>query len=142
MNTNKGWIGVDLDGTLARYEGWQGSGHIGEPLTPMVEQVKAWLAAGEDVRIFTARVGPQKDVNETIRARSAIEAWCETQFGKALPITATKDFSMKALCDDRACQMVPNTGESLADVIRRVLLAISEGRTEEVTADLATLMQA
>ena len=27
-----GWIGVDLDGTLARYDGWRGIDHIGEPM--------------------------------------------------------------------------------------------------------------
>ena len=41
---SEGWIGVDLDGTLAEYLGWQGMGHIGEPIAPMVERVKAWLA--------------------------------------------------------------------------------------------------
>lgn len=40
---SEGWIGVDLDGTLAEYLGWQGMGHIGEPIAPMVERVKAWL---------------------------------------------------------------------------------------------------
>ncbi len=26
-----GWIDVDLDGTLAQYDGWKGVAHIGEP---------------------------------------------------------------------------------------------------------------
>ena len=38
-----GWIGVDLDGTLAHYEGWQGETHIGAPISAMVERVKRWL---------------------------------------------------------------------------------------------------
>jgi hypothetical protein len=29
-----GWIGVDLDGTLAHYDGWKGIDHIGEPIKP------------------------------------------------------------------------------------------------------------
>ena len=33
MNEDKAWIGVDLDGTLARYDGWKGIEHIGEPIT-------------------------------------------------------------------------------------------------------------
>ncbi len=37
-NSNSGWIGVDLDGTLAHYEGWNGANHIGEPLAPMLER--------------------------------------------------------------------------------------------------------
>ena len=47
---------MDLDGTLAHYEGWNGVNHIGAPLAPMVERVKKWLAAGKTVKIFTARM--------------------------------------------------------------------------------------
>ena len=36
-----GWIGVDLDGTLAEYHGWKGSEHIGPPIPLMVERVKS-----------------------------------------------------------------------------------------------------
>jgi hypothetical protein len=53
---NQGWIGVDLDGTLAYYDHWRGAEHIGEPIPAMLERVKRWLADGKDVRIFTARV--------------------------------------------------------------------------------------
>ncbi|WP_342221598.1 hypothetical protein [Candidatus Fukatsuia endosymbiont of Tuberolachnus salignus] len=28
---------------------------LGRPLTPMVQRIKAWLSAGNEVRIFTAR---------------------------------------------------------------------------------------
>ena len=111
MSTNfKGWIGVDLYGTLAVYEGWRGAGHIGEPVVPMVTRVLRWLTAGEDVRIFTARVGPQKDVNDAIRAREGIDAWCLKHLGQTLPITATKDYAMRELWDDRCVQVEPNTG--------------------------------
>ena len=34
-----GWIGVDLDGTLAHYGGWIGPDHIGDPIAPMVERI-------------------------------------------------------------------------------------------------------
>ena len=43
MSGNGGWIGVDLDGTLAIYTGWKGCDHVGEPIPPMVERVKAGL---------------------------------------------------------------------------------------------------
>ena len=56
----KDWIGVDLDGTLAEYHGWN-DGKIGEPIQLMVERVKRWLAEGKSVRIMTARVGVQED---------------------------------------------------------------------------------
>jgi hypothetical protein len=55
MSSN-GWIGVDLDGTLAHYDGWKGADHIGAPIPVMVERVKGWLAEGKTVKIFTARV--------------------------------------------------------------------------------------
>jgi hypothetical protein len=52
-----GWIGVDLDGTLAYYDKNDYDPlHIGYPLVPMVRRVKAWIKEGKDVRIFTARV--------------------------------------------------------------------------------------
>lgn len=105
-----GWIGVDLDGTLATYEGWQGPRHIGKPVQPMIERVKRWRSEGKEVRIFTARVGPQKDVNDAVRAREAIEQWCVKHLGEALPVTATKDFAMTELWDDRCVPVVPNTG--------------------------------
>lgn len=111
-----GWVGVDLDGTLAKYEGWRGVEHVGEPVPAMLLRVRRWLVRGIDVRIFTARVGPQRDVNETIRAREAIERWCVEHFGQALPITATKDFAMRELWDDRCVQVEPNTGRRMDGV--------------------------
>ena len=109
-----GWIGVDLDGTLAIYDGWVAADHIGAPVPRMVQRVKAWLAEGRDVRIFTARVGhvpmgePGRLDPELIRA--CIEAWCVVHIGQALPVTAEKDLHMVELWDDRCVQVVPNTG--------------------------------
>lgn len=102
------WIGVDLDGTLAHYEGWNG-GAIGEPIPLMVERVKAWLAEGKEVRIFTARVNPFP--GECSHQRSLIHAWCEKHIGERLKITCMKDFEMVELWDDRAIQVIKNTGE-------------------------------
>ena len=47
MSQQNGWIGVDLDGTLAHYEGWKGIEHIGAPVPAMLERVKNWLAEGK-----------------------------------------------------------------------------------------------
>lgn len=107
------WIAVDLDGTLAYFDEWRGLDHIGVPLMPMVERVKAWIAAGKDVRIFTARVGGPPHANA--RARVAIERWCEEHIGAVLPVTATKDYGLRELWDDRCIQMIPNTGLSIGD---------------------------
>ena len=37
------WIGVDLDGTLAEWDGWKGHEHIGPPIPAMLERVKRWI---------------------------------------------------------------------------------------------------
>lgn len=108
MSAN-GWIGVDLDGTLAHYDGWHGPTHIGEPVPLMLERVKAWLAAGRDVRIFTARVC-SRPMTEHLLIVAAINEWCRTHLGQVLQITCAKDLSMVELWDDRAVQVEPNTG--------------------------------
>jgi Rieske Fe-S protein len=103
------WIGVDLDGTLAEYHGWQGVMHIGPPVPAMLERVKLWLAEGRDVRIFTARV-----TDGEVAAITAIETWCTEHLGCILPITNVKDFGMVELWDDRAITVEQNTGKPLA----------------------------
>lgn len=100
----QGWIGVDLDGTLADYSDWKGPEHIGPPVEIMVSRVKKWLEQGLDVRIFTARVNGNGD------AAAPIESWCETHIGQKLPITCMKDYGMVQLWDDRCVQIIPNSG--------------------------------
>lgn len=100
-----GWIGVDLDGTLAHYEGWKGVDHIGKPIAPMVERVRKWLAEGKEVRIFTARAFGKEQA-----AIEAIGDWCEKHIGQRLAVTCTKDYAMIELWDDRAIRVVANEG--------------------------------
>ena len=118
----KGWIGVDLDGTLAHYEKWVGPEHIGEPIPEMVERVRGWMAEGKEVRIFTSRVWPGDGIwpgentkrrNDAWLARSAIWHWCYTHLGRALPVTHEKDPYMVELWDDRARRVETNTGRVL-----------------------------
>jgi hypothetical protein len=135
-----GWIGVDLDGTLAHYDGWR-DGSIGKPIQVMVERVRGWLAQGKDVRIFTARVGPQHSVErphtdppcapceDQAHQVAFIEDWCREQFGRALPITATKDLGMIELWDDRAVQVVPNTGIPVTDIVEPTEVRYGDDRT-------------
>lgn len=106
---SKSWIGVDLDGTLAFYDGWHGETHIGPPIPLMLARVKAWLAEGKEVRILTARVG-RTDPQELSDVTSAIQKWCVEYVGVPLTVTATKDYSMVELWDDRCVQVIPNTG--------------------------------
>lgn len=116
--SNGGWIGVDLDGTLARYDGWDG-GSVGEPIPLMLERVKTWLSQGVEIRIMTARVGcTGKDSGEGIddevfsnSQRQIIQDWTEKHLGVRLPVTSSKDFAMIELWDDRAVGVHCNTGE-------------------------------
>lgn len=104
----KGWIGVDLDGTLAHYDGWKGIEHVGEPIPRMVERVKAYLDAGYQVKIFTARVcRPEPERSQVIRA---IHLWLTFNGLPELEVTNVKDFGMIRLYDDRAVQVIENTG--------------------------------
>jgi hypothetical protein len=102
-----GWIGVDLDGTLARYDGWQGIDHVGEPIAPMVERVRLWLAKDQKVKIFTARVSAESEREAVV---AAIHRWLREQGLPALEVTNVKDFGMIECWDDRAVQIIPNTG--------------------------------
>lgn len=108
----EGWYGYDLDGTLAQYNGWVDIHHIGEPIAAMVAEVKALLAHGKAVKIFTARVS---DLDELINddARRIIEQWCVKHIGQVLPVTCKKDFGMINLTDDRCTSIEKNTGKQL-----------------------------
>lgn len=114
-----GWIGVDFDGTLAIDDGYVGPNHVGGPVWPMIHRVKGWLNAGTEVRIVTARVGcsgkdngmGDKDDEAFVKKqRALLERWCVQYLGVALRITASKDFDMIELWDDRAIQVERNTG--------------------------------
>ena len=103
-----GHIAVDLDQTLAYYDGWKGPAHIGEPIPLMAQRVKEWLAAGREVVIFTARAS--KSYEERDLAIKAIQDWTEFHFGVRLRVTAEKDFETVQIWDDRARQVKENTG--------------------------------
>jgi hypothetical protein len=115
------WIGVDLDGTLAEYHGWQLNGGVGRPIAPMIRRVKEWRKKGIEVRILTARVGVDPaayslesesyaDDSHAMQQRGIIEQWCLEHIGEVLPITAQKDFLMLQLWDDRAIRVRENVG--------------------------------
>lgn len=127
-----GWIAVDFDGTLAEYHGWTGPADLGKPILPMVELVKLWLKQGREIRIFTARcwpitepISPERDLISflgtgrqhsalsAVVAIEAIRAWCKEHLGQVLTVTCIKDLDMLELYDDRARQVVSNTGRVL-----------------------------
>ena len=104
--TGGGWIGVDLDHTLAEHHGYKGPKHIGAPIKLMVDRVKGWLKEGRDVRIFTAR---------DAKSYPAIRRFCLENLGKTLKITRTKDRFMEVIYDDRAVGVEPNTGKLIGE---------------------------
>lgn len=102
-----GWIGVDLDGTLAQYGGWKGPGHIGAPVPAMLARVRQWVATGQTVKIFTARASVPEQV-------PPIKAWLAEHGLPDLEVTCVKDFGMLVLFDDRCVQVEMNTGRLLS----------------------------
>lgn len=113
MSKPLGWIGVDLDGTLAkRLPGrkWMGDERdlIGDPVPAMLARVIDWIDAGREVRIFTARMSHDNPVIE-----KAIRAWCLKHIGCELRVTCSKDYLMAELWDDRAVTVEKDTGRVL-----------------------------
>lgn len=150
-----GWIACDFDATLFEWgEGTSNPGdvlRVGKPIPKMIERIKKHLADGEEVRIFTARVGPAtaEECLQAFQGRgkfppyegeigpdpvldwmnyqtTLIENACREHLGQPLPITAVKDFYMYKLYDDRATQVIPNTGETLEDRHAAALLALAK----------------
>ena len=104
------WTGVDLDGTLAESPSPHGAAdHIGAPVIPMLMRVKEWLRQGREVRILTARAYPPGDASAY--QVDLVKAWCRKYVGRTLPVTCMKDHDMDVLYDDRAVQVIHNTGE-------------------------------
>ncbi len=102
------YIGVDLDGTLAKEdEEFHGVETIGEPIPKMVNRVKRMLAQGKTVKIITARAaGPEGD-----KAKDAVGDWTERVFGQRLEVTNEKTPGMHRLYDNKAIGIETNTGE-------------------------------
>jgi hypothetical protein len=121
---SRAWYGFDLDKTLAEYPSKDGA-EIGAPIFNIVRVAKKYLLEGKDVRIFTARVSvipgeehdPEVGNARKIANIRSIKAWCTKVFGRELPITCSKDRLCIELWDDRAVQVVPNTGEILQDTV-------------------------
>jgi hypothetical protein len=107
----KSWIGVDLDGTMAKYDGWINDGFIGEPIPAMINRIKKWLKNGIDVYVFTARVSSRnRDSKQIAINTQIIQDWCKKNIGTVLPVTAEKDLYMIELWDDRAVRVKFNDG--------------------------------
>lgn len=104
-------IACDLDGTLAFYDKWRGIEHIGAPIEGTLKRVKAALAAGHNVVIFTARVAPSfSHKDDSAEATVHIQNWCLEHVGIALEVTAIKHGYFDEFWDDRAVGVAKNEG--------------------------------
>jgi len=102
-----GCVAFDLDGTLAEYHGWNGISHIGMPIIAMVDRLKQYRANGVKCVIFTARAS---DAPDQEMAMKIIDAWSLLHLGEILPITNKKTPDIVRIYDDRARQVIENTG--------------------------------
>ncbi|MFH1152649.1 MAG: hypothetical protein V1793_02440 [Pseudomonadota bacterium] len=106
---SKAWIGVDLDGTLARSDTLISLAKIGAPIPRMMDLVKSLISDGRRVKIFTARASDPEQID-------LIRSWLKENSLPDLEITNIKDYDMIRLYDDRAIQVVPNTGELVSNL--------------------------
>jgi hypothetical protein len=107
------WIGVDFDGTLAV----DNRGVLADdpvPVPMMIKRVQSWLAEGIEVRIFTSRYGKVYP-DQVFENCQKIQQFCLKHFGRSLTITNEKDQHMLQLWDDRAVQVINNTGIPLSE---------------------------
>jgi hydroxymethylpyrimidine pyrophosphatase-like HAD family hydrolase len=97
------WIGVDLDGTLARDVKPYDPTVIGKVNPTMAARVRRWLRQGKKVKIFTARATDPKAI-------PYIKKWCLDNLGQELEVTNQKDQFMVRLWDDRAYGVYKDDG--------------------------------
>lgn len=118
-------VAVDLDGVLARYDGWRGIDHIGDPLPGAVEFTRR-LAAFAEVLVWTTRCSPE--ANPPYDAEELVGVvmdwlnrhgfcWHRVWAGRGKPIAA-------AYVDDRAVACRPQAsadGDAYASTMDDVL---------------------
>ena len=100
-------IAVDLDGTLAHYDGWKGVGHIGAIIPSVANAILLAKKEGADIWIFTARVSDPKDAEEA--GNNIVKYLTEN----GIPfdgLTAIKHKFFSEFWDDRAIQVIKNQG--------------------------------
>ncbi|MGE9297207.1 MAG: hypothetical protein ACQKBV_13060 [Puniceicoccales bacterium] len=106
---SRAWIGVGLDGALAMRSGDGFTGEIGEPVPNMVVRVKDWVKHKRlRVRILTPRAATEEGAAQ-------VEAWLKKHKLDWLDFTHAKDLHMVEFWDDRAVQVISNTGTKVGD---------------------------
>lgn len=125
MSEQRKTIAVDLDATLAQYDGWKGEDHIGDPIPGAQEFVKALMEIG-DVVIHTTRVRTKTGATEL--AKDRINGWLAIHkfpddvtvwIGRGKPIAS-------AYIDDRAIECRPQDEDTDAEA--EYELAVSKAK--------------
>jgi len=88
------WVGFDLDGTLAEYDGWQGPEHIGAPIPEGLALLQDEMDNGFEIRIFTSRADDPKNI-------PYVQQWCLENIGRVLEVTNVKDPDCVRIYDDK-----------------------------------------
>lgn len=123
----KGWIAVDMDGTLFEYTEWTKWNEFGKPIELMAARVKLWVSQGKDVRIFTARMPlpHEQEIEQTcyrtgekfngVMMKKAIADHTEKHLGFRMRAQCYKDLYTIEIWDDRAIGVIANSGMTLVD---------------------------
>jgi len=88
---------VDLDGTIAQYDGWAGEDSIGDPFPGAIEFLLALKQRGFNIVIFSARAGTELGIN-------AIWKWLQVHGLQQMveEVTNVKQYRFSVMIDDRA----------------------------------------
>ena len=84
---------------------------------------------------MTARVATFDDA-ELLKQTARIDRFCTEQFGQVLRITASKDYHMYMLLDDRAMQVIPNKGILVREELRRAVRSLRDIEVDPTDAYL------
>jgi hypothetical protein len=97
----KKWVGIDLDGTLAKSTK---DGSIGRLIPEIAGLILGLVNNKVDVRIFTVRAKTPDQI-------AKVRRWMRTNGLPDLPVTNIKDDGMEILLDDRAVRVQRDLGE-------------------------------
>jgi hypothetical protein len=145
MLDREGWVGVDLDGTLAEWTDQTSAIYIGPPVPAMVDRVKRWMDAGRKIKIVTARMGAGKDGIDLDVQEQVIRTWLNKHIGSRysnmIEITNQKDMGMLALWDDMAVTVERNSGRPLVKGFEDDDMSINVGSyTKAANSDKVSIL--
>jgi hypothetical protein len=105
-----GVLAVDLDGTLAKKEHPFNPYSVGEPVQPVLQHLLNEKAKGRSISILTARASSNDP-----GLRRAVRTWLDRHGLEGVHITSQKTPDMVEIIDDRARQVIPDTGRVVGD---------------------------